>query len=61
MRPRQSPVDLDDQLQDPTAAAQSLEDAQDAVAGADWLARDAPGDATYIPLPEVFRRLGPKE
>ena len=40
-----------------TASAQALEDAEDAVAGQDWLAREARRETNYVPLPEVRRRL----
>jgi hypothetical protein len=38
-----------------TASAQALEDAE---AAQDWLAREARAETTYVPLPEVRRRLG---
>jgi hypothetical protein len=41
-----------------TASAQALEDAEDAAAAQDWLARDAGAETNYVPLPEVRRRLG---
>jgi hypothetical protein len=41
-----------------TASAQALEDAEDAAAAQDWLARKARGETNYVPLPEVRRRLG---
>ena len=41
-----------------TASAQALEDAEDAAAAQDWLAREARGETNYVPLPEVRRRLG---
>ena len=37
-----------------TASAQALEDAEDAAAAQDWLAR---GETNYVLLPEVRRRL----
>lgn len=58
MRQRGRPLDLDEHLREPVAPAQSLEDAEDAAAGADWLARDARGETHYIPLSEVRQRLG---
>jgi hypothetical protein len=39
-----------------TASAEALEDAEDAAQ--DWLAREARGETSYVPLPEVRRRLG---
>jgi len=39
MRPQRRPVDRDEHLRKPAASAQSLEDAEDAAASADWLAR----------------------
>jgi len=41
-----------------TASEQALEDAEDAADAQDWLAREARGETTYVPLPEVRRRLG---
>ncbi len=41
-----------------TASAQALEDAEDAAAAQEWLAREARGETNYVPLPEVRRRLG---
>jgi hypothetical protein len=41
-----------------TATTQALEDAEDAAAAQDWLAREARGETRYVPLPEVRRRLG---
>jgi hypothetical protein len=41
-----------------TASRESLEDAEDAAAAQDWLAREARGETNYVPLPEVRRRLG---
>jgi hypothetical protein len=41
-----------------TASAQALDDAEDAAAAQDWLAREARGETNYVPLPEVRRRLG---
>jgi hypothetical protein len=40
------------------ASAEALEDAEDAAAAQDWLAREARGETSYVPLPEVRRRLG---
>jgi hypothetical protein len=40
------------------ASAEALDDAEDAAAGQDWLAREARGETNYVPLPEVRRRLG---
>ena len=40
------------------ASAQALEDAEDTAAADQWLAREARGETTYVPLPEVRRRLG---
>ena len=40
-----------------TASAQALEDAEDAAAAQDWLAREARGETNDVPLPEVRRRL----
>jgi len=41
-----------------TASAQALEDAEDAAAAQDWLAREARGETNYVPVAEVRRRLG---
>lgn len=43
-----------------TASREALEDAEDAAAAQDWLAREARarGETNYVPLPEVRRRLG---
>jgi len=41
-----------------SASAEALEDAEDAAAAQDWLVREAGGETTYVPLPEVRRRLG---
>ena len=41
-----------------TASQAALEDAEDAAAAQDWLAREARGETNYVPLPEVRRRLG---
>jgi hypothetical protein len=41
-----------------TAPARALEDAEDAAAAQDWLARQARGETNDVPLPEVRRRLG---
>ncbi len=41
-----------------SASTEALEDAEDAAAAQDWLAREARGEANYVPLPEVRRRLG---
>ena len=41
-----------------TASAQALEDAEDAAAAEEWLAREARGETNYVPLPEVRRRFG---
>ena len=40
------------------ASAGELEDAGDAAAPADWKAREAAGQASYVPRDEVRRRLG---
>jgi hypothetical protein len=39
-------------------SSQALQDAQDAAAAQQWLAREAAGEVSYVPLPEVRRRLG---
>jgi hypothetical protein len=39
------------------ASAQALEDAEDAAAAQDWLAREASGETNHVPLPEIRRRL----
>ncbi len=41
-----------------TASREALEDAEDAAAAQEWLAREACGETSYVPLPEVRRRLG---
>lgn len=41
-----------------TASREALEDAEDAAAAQEWLAREARGETNYVPLPEVRRRLG---
>ena len=41
-----------------TATQEALEDAEDAAAAQDWLARETRGETNYVPLPEVRRRLG---
>jgi hypothetical protein len=41
-----------------TASAEALEDAEDAAAAQDWLAREVRGETNYVPLPEVRHRLG---
>jgi len=41
------------------ASPQDLEDAEDKAALADWRARDAAGQTSYVPHDEVLRRLGP--
>ncbi|WP_143447887.1 hypothetical protein [Kineosporia sp. R_H_3] len=41
-----------------TASREALEDAEDAAAAQDWLAREARGETNYVPLTEVRRRLG---
>jgi hypothetical protein len=41
-----------------TATREDLEDAEDAAAAQDWLAREARGETNYVPLPEALRRLG---
>ena len=40
------------------ASPQDLEDAEDKAALADWRARDAAGQTSYVPHDEVLRRLG---
>jgi hypothetical protein len=40
------------------ATAEELEDAEDDAALAAWQARDAAGQASYVPHDEVRRRLG---
>jgi hypothetical protein len=40
------------------ASVRALEDAEDTAAAQDWLAREANGETTYVPLPEARRRLG---
>lgn len=40
------------------ASREALEDAEDAAAAQDWLARETRGETNYVPLPEVRRRLG---
>lgn len=54
-------MDLDEHLREPVASAQAIEDAEDAAADADWLARDARGETSYIALPAVRQRLGLSE
>jgi hypothetical protein len=43
---------------DNDASVQAREDAEDSAAAQEWLARDAAGQTSYVPLPEVRRRLG---
>jgi len=38
-------------------AAQALQDAEDAAAAQNWLAREARGETNYVPLPQVRHRL----
>jgi hypothetical protein len=40
------------------ASAQELEDAEDKAALADWRAREAAGQTSYVPHEEALRRLG---
>ncbi|MGD0609105.1 MAG: hypothetical protein ABSA53_36690 [Streptosporangiaceae bacterium] len=40
------------------ASPQELEDAEDRAALADWRAREAAGQTSYIPHDEALRRLG---
>jgi hypothetical protein len=40
------------------ASPEARQAAEDAAAGQEWLARDAAGQASYTPMPEVRRRLG---
>ena len=40
------------------ASAQELEDAEDTAALADWRARQAAGQTSYVPHDEALRRLG---
>jgi hypothetical protein len=40
------------------ASAQELEDAEDKAALADWRAREAAGQTSYVPHDETLRRLG---
>jgi hypothetical protein len=40
------------------ASAQELEDAEDTAALADWRAREAAGQTSYVPHEEALRRLG---
>jgi hypothetical protein len=40
------------------ASAEELEDAEDTAALQDWKAREAAGQASYVPADEVRRRLG---
>lgn len=40
------------------ASPQELEDAEDEAALADWRAREAAGQTSYLPHGEVLRRLG---
>jgi hypothetical protein len=40
------------------ATTEELEDAEDDAAIADWKARDAAGQTSYVPHEEVRRRLG---
>ena len=40
------------------ASPQELEDAEDEAALADWRARDAAGQTSYLPHDEALRRLG---
>jgi hypothetical protein len=41
-----------------SASTQAMQDAEDAAAAQDWLAREAAGEVSYMPVPEVRRRLG---
>jgi len=41
-----------------TASLEALEDAEDAAAAQDWLARETRGETNYVPLTEVRRQLG---
>jgi hypothetical protein len=41
-----------------SASAQALDDAEDAAAAQQWMAREAAGTTSYMPLPDVRRRLG---
>jgi hypothetical protein len=40
------------------ASPQVLQDAEDAAAAQEWLSREAAGEVSYVPMPEVRRRLG---
>ena len=40
------------------ASPEARQDAEDAAAAQDWLAREAAGQTSYTPLNEVKRRLG---
>ena len=40
------------------ASAQELEEAEDQAALADWRAREAAGQTSYVPHDEALRRLG---
>jgi hypothetical protein len=40
------------------ASAQEVEDAEDQAALADWRAREAAGQTSYVPHDEALRRLG---
>jgi hypothetical protein len=40
------------------ASSQELADAEDTAALADWRAREAAGQTSYVPHDEVLRRLG---
>ena len=40
------------------ASPAALQTAEDEAAAQDWLAREAAGQTSYTPLPEVKRRLG---
>ena len=43
---------------DQAASAQELEDAEDQAALADWRAREAAGQTSYVPHDEALPRLG---
>jgi hypothetical protein len=43
---------------DHAASVQARDNAEDAAAAQEWLAREAAGQTSYVPLPEVGRRLG---
>jgi hypothetical protein len=59
LRLRQPPLDFAAGPQECQAASpQELEDAEDKAALADWRAREAAGQTSYVAHDEVLRRLG---